>query len=167
MITYQEYYQRMKTIENALNALNSDSLPHTVINPTGLSAHSVSCAHVGNYFNQLIEAAPHLRNVAHQLFAELTYLIKSGDMQVDFAMFDVEDVEGDASTEQAWFAELDEYARMTPSIFIGAAASSVVAISIDTNGDLDLAYWAQSQAAHLAAYCVTHDINVVPRLQNL
>ena len=159
MITYSEYYQRMKAIQDALNKM---SIPADPINRTGLNETEICLSYIGKYIEMVVHHSP-LKLSA--VIPVLVFIVRSNEETFDFSMYDIEEVGQHDELREEFDAEYIAYTRMSHYSFIGSSAS-VVSDMTECSVE-SLTFWAVDQARHLANYCLAHDINLLSVIQSL
>ena len=163
MITYREYYQRMKAIQDALNQTSVPS--KDPINRTGLTGQEVCMTYIGKYITELVTA----KNIhASDNLCLLIYVVRSMmNDEFDFCLLEPDEFESmQSELDEQFRNELISYSRMNRIEFIGAAASFINEYSVDEEL-ADLPMWAIDQARHLANYCVSHNIDLLSDINRL
>lgn len=151
MLTYREYFNRMRTICSAFN----DALGNVpVVNITGLTDQENLLYKAGLYVMALCKSEGSV--FSQESVGVLIHLCKSVNGSFEFGMFPPEDVESEEEYEDEWRIRFNNYSRMCKQIFIGTCFSFDPLIE---NGHSDISFWCQQQAEHIADYCVSHNLD--------
>lgn len=157
MLTYNEYYIRMNYIQDILNSVSD----HLALNVSGMTQKETVLYVFGKYMQALSAATmPYFHpSKCAQLIALLIHIKRNltEKKHFDFSMFSVDDVEHDEELADLWQHDFIDYTRMSSTVFVGAAYGIISDTVID---DLDMDWWSNIQAAHLAKYFVAHDVDI-------
>lgn len=160
MLTYNEYYNRMLGIQNALNAASD----HININTTGMTAREAALYIFGKYIQSLSAATMpsfFLSKCAYPvaLLIHVKREFSKGNC-FDFSLFDPKELEQDEELEELWQHDFIDYTRMSAPVVVGAASSIIGMDSAMDIANIDFDFWCNCQAEHLAKYCVAHDVDL-------
>lgn len=171
-MNYSDYHAQMSAIETAFNDVKQ---PKRNIVLESHTAGERIIEGIGKYLHNIYDSLGLIsmsKDLTNSAFVPLNYLFKlmrdqeSGPFS--FGLVPVSDwealVANDPDAEENWSNEMEVYNRMSPEVFFGACACR---ISIDTFDPADVADWCSQQAAHLAKYCITHNIDLIWVLKNI
>lgn len=163
MLLYNDYYNRMQAIQDALNA---ETAPIANINTTGLTPREAAYYIFGRYIQSLLSATYPSFSVAkcESAVSILVYAMRelTDTKRFDFALFDPDSVAKDAQLEEVWCNEYIDYTRMSSPMMIGVASCIAGTNECVCDSDfIDFDVWCNLQALHLANYCIAHDINLI------
>lgn len=160
MLTYSEYYNRMRGIQSLLNA----AADHANINTTGMTSREEVLYIFGKYIQALAAATMPSFFVAKcsMPISILVHVARvyTEQKKFEFSLFDPHDVEQDEELEELWRHDFIDYTRMPAPVIVGAASSIVGMDSVMDLANIDFAFWCNCQAEHLAKYCVAHDVDI-------
>lgn len=160
MLTYPEYYA---TIDRIVNAANSADLTNvTMPNTTGMTEQSATYYIIGHYIRSIAEMQhTPLRDLLIRDAVALLINMKRQFDDPNFSndCFHPEDI--DAELLANWQTIINDMAHANVVTLLG-----LVSFSCDSEMQ-DVSLWCQTQLTILAAFCITHSINLEAIIQSI
>lgn len=162
MLTYREYFNRMKAIEKAFNAF--DNSHPAIINTTGKTARESFLAKAGFMLEVFSDKQwTALDNISY-IVSILVGMCRSESGEFSFGVYPVEEAEEEDEIIDEWESRFISYSRMGHYTFLGTLFT--LDPVYDFNESDDVVFWCSQIAEHIANYCVAHEINLQQMLEH-